>query len=53
MVNYLTRSVASATYQTIANMVNYVDITTAQSVAGVKTFSVFPRVTGTPTLTNE
>jgi hypothetical protein len=47
------KSYADGKFQLISNMNNYVDITTAQTVAGVKSFSVFPQTTGTPTLSNE
>lgn len=33
-----TKNYTDITFQTIANMVNYVDISTAQSISGVKTF---------------
>ena len=38
MTNYLTTATASTTYQTIANMSNYVNTTTGQNIGGDKTF---------------
>jgi len=44
MSSYLTTASALSTYQTISNMSNYIDLTSTQTLSGLKLFSTVPRI---------
>jgi hypothetical protein len=44
MSSYLTTTNAASTYQPISNMINYADLTSTQTLSGLKLFSTIPRI---------